>query len=258
MVCLVLRIANPDWPLIVQGAGWILVNALFAIPGLILMFPLTLLTFSGVTIHDYPFWMLETFAWAFWALSIYVTMGFYYRAPSQGQSRRFVSSVISGFGSTILVGAGWVLGISVLGYVSIAWYLFTWDCVQWNTDAFFITARAETVTDCLDAGFDLNARNNIDETPLHHAAQFNASPAVIGILLDAGADLNARTEDGWTPLHVAARYNGNPVVIAMLLGAGADPNARTGDGGTPWDFAQENDALEGTDALQLLNDARFQ
>ena len=60
MFCLVLRIANPDWMLIVQDDGWMLLNLLFAIPSFILMSPLMLLPFSGVTIHDYPFWMPET------------------------------------------------------------------------------------------------------------------------------------------------------------------------------------------------------
>ncbi len=60
MFCLVLRIANPDWMLIVQDDGWMLLNLLFAIPSFILMSPLMLLPFSGVTIHDYPFWMAET------------------------------------------------------------------------------------------------------------------------------------------------------------------------------------------------------
>ena len=56
---------------------------------------------------------------------------------------------------------------------------------------------------------------------------------------------------------MAAVFNSNPAVIVALLDAGADPGARTEAGETPWDLAQENDALEGTDALQRLNDARF-
>ena len=327
MVCLAILIGNPDWPFM-SNVGWALLNGLFIFPGLIAIVPLMFLTFGLINIHDYPVWMPETFGWIFWALSIYVALGFYYRAPSQGQSMRFVSSVINRFAGTMMVGAGVVLGIYVLGYVFIAWHLGTTDCDQWNTDGFFITARAETVTDCLHAGADLNARSEFlgetplhaagsnanpaviaalldagadpnarseyGETPLHKAASYNANPAVIMAVLDAGADPSARNEagwtplhqamgvfytdnsaviatllaagadpnaragNGWTPLHVAARYNGNPAVIAALLNAGADPSALDEAGDTPWDLAQENDAMEGTDALQRLNDAQFQ
>ena len=64
-------------------------------------------------------------------------------------------------------------------------------------------------------------------TPLHFAAHFTASPAVIVALLGAGADPNARNDDGWTPLHQAALNNTNPDITAALLRAGADPTAKT-------------------------------
>ena len=76
-------------------------------------------------------------------------------------------------------------------------------------------------------------------------------------LLEAGADLEARNENGWTPLHKAARYSGHPGRIVALLKAGADLEARTELGNTPWDLAQENASLDETDVSQLLNDARF-
>ena len=166
------------------------------------------------------------------------------------------------------------------------------DCADWNDTFFFDAAEAPDVTRCLqsgadpnardedgwtplvsaatftsnpavivallNAGADPNARTDDGETPLLGATAFTVNPAVIVALLDAGADPNARTDDGWTPLHWAARLTDNSAVIVALLDAGADPNARDEDGWTPWDMAQENDALDGTDALRWLNDARFQ
>ena len=64
------------------------------------------------------------------------------------------------------------------------------------------------------------------------AAQYNARPAVTAALLDAGADLEARDEAGETPLHRAAGNYDNPAVMTTLLDAEADPNARDEDGRT--------------------------
>ena len=165
------------------------------------------------------------------------------------------------------------------------------DCANWHTAAFFEVAEVLDVTHCLQAGADpnagagsgfpllhvaaantenpavivallkagadLKARGFSGGTPLHHAVFHNTNLAVTGALLEAGADLEARNENGWTPLHMAARYSGHPGRIVALLEAGADLNARTELGNTPWDLAQENASLEGTDASQRLNDARF-
>ena len=53
-----------------------------------------------------------------------------------------------------------------------------------------------------------------------------ATPKDIANCLQAGADLNARldTEES-TPLHLAARHSEDSAVIAALLNAGASPNA---------------------------------
>jgi len=78
------------------------------------------------------------------------------------------------------------------------------------------------------------------ETELHRAAG-NQEPATVKALLDAGADVDARDETGATPLHVAAS---SPIsgwrglkrqekVIALLLDAGAAVDALDDDGSTP-------------------------
>ena len=65
-------------------------------------------------------------------------------------------------------------------------------------------------------------------TPLHMAAGFSESPAIVVALLDAGAGVKARGADGLEPVHFAAWSNKNPAVITALLNAGANFNAQAG------------------------------
>ena len=64
-----------------------------------------------------------------------------------------------------------------------------------------------------------------DVTPLHLAAAWTRDPAVIPLLVEAGADVNARDDRGFSPLHAAARLNENEAVIRALLAAGAELDA---------------------------------
>ena len=124
----------------------------------------------------------------------------------------------------------------------------------------------------LAAGAKVNARSLIGTTPLHHAALANDNPAIITALVNAGADITAPLEaragvdvrfpfswtPGWTPLHFAAFRNNNPAVIWTLIGLGADAAARDADGKTPWDYAQDNEALEGTDIWRRLREGSLE
>ena len=58
------------------------------------------------------------------------------------------------------------------------------------------------------------------------AADNTSKPEVIATLINAGADVNAKDNKGFTPLMTAAMMNPNPEVIAALVKAGADVNAK--------------------------------
>ena len=75
------------------------------------------------------------------------------------------------------------------------------------------------------------------------------------MLLDAGADLNARNNDDSTPLHIAARWGRNPAVIIALLEGGADPKQRNDEGVLPYEWALKNKHFIGTEVLLRLKDA---
>ena len=53
------------------------------------------------------------------------------------------------------------------------------------------------------------------------------------------------------------RGTGDPGVVQALLAAGTELEARNSACPTPWNLAQENEALQGTDAYWRLNEARF-
>ena len=56
-------------------------------------------------------------------------------------------------------------------------------------------------------------------------------------LIEAGADVNAREDQGWTPLHFAAKDSGNLEIVRALLDAGAEVDAENADGEPPLSLA---------------------
>ena len=116
----------------------------------------------------------------------------------------------------------------------------TVNCDGWNTNAFFKTASAGTVTACLEAGDDLEERaSDAWTTPLHGAA-VSKNSAVVAALLEAGADVAARDNEGRTPLHYAGDSGGTSAVVAALLEADADVAAQDNEGRTPLHYAGDS------------------
>lgn len=84
--------------------------------------------------------------------------------------------------------------------------------------------HAEFAALLLNAGADVDARNEEGAMPLHLAAQYGHDD-VARVLLAANATVEARRIAGLTPLHVAAAH-GRFAVVKRLLAAHADVNAR--------------------------------
>ena len=111
--------------------------------------------------------------------------------------------------------------------------------------------EVEAIGLLIEAGANVNARENHGLTPLHYAAFRNAVEAIES-LVKAGADIKAREkEGGCTPLHSAARNNAVEA-IESLVKAGADIKARDTGGWTPLYDAVSNNAVEAIFSLVNL------
>lgn len=81
----------------------------------------------------------------------------------------------------------------------------------------------EAVKRLVQAGFPLNAFDEISKTPLHYAAE-NGHIEVVKFLIEAGADVNAHEESkiGNTPLREIAG-NCSYEMAKIFVDAGSDP-----------------------------------
>ncbi len=108
----------------------------------------------------------------------------------------------------------------------------------------------EEVKTLLEAGADVNAKNNAGGTALMQAAGSRRDNSTVRVLLDAGADVDAKANDGVSALMVAT--NGHTDSVRALLDAGADVNAKANHGLTALMGAAANGR---TDSVRALLDA---
>lgn len=100
----------------------------------------------------------------------------------------------------------------------------------------------DVIKNALDSGISINAQDEHNWTPLHHAAWAKLTEAA-AFIVKSGGDVNARDKLDRTPLHWAA-VTDKIELLNILLDAGADVNARTKSGQTPLQEASHKIYLE--------------
>ena len=102
----------------------------------------------------------------------------------------------------------------------------------------------------INAGADVNSKDNNDRTPLRWAACID-NINIVKLLLNAGADVNSKDNNNRTPL-LEAVQNNNMDIVKLLLDAGADVNSKDNNNRTPLLEAVQNNNM---DIVKLLLDA---
>lgn len=102
--------------------------------------------------------------------------------------------------------------------------------VDIHTATFF--ANHEAVKQHIEAGTDLNQKDQFGSTSLHVAVTFGRKDIAMS-LIDADADLSVKNPQGSTPLHVASFFCRTEIVKA-LLAKGADKSIQDNYGSTPY------------------------
>lgn len=135
--------------------------------------------------------------------------------------------------------------VSSGGNVNIVRMLFEKcpEAIHWTNSygatPLHVAATSEVVKFLIEKGAQVDARDNLNRTPLFEAA--GARSPFLSLIFDRVKDksiVNLRdSESGETPLHRAALY-GKPQNVQLLVANGADVNAKNFAGKTVLDVAQ--------------------
>ncbi len=87
----------------------------------------------------------------------------------------------------------------------------------------------------MEKGADPNARDELQQTPLHWAAQAGRTE-LARLLIEKGAEIQTKDYRKWTPLHRAAEF-GHADLAQLLIEKGADLNAKDRSQRTPLHWA---------------------
>lgn len=107
--------------------------------------------------------------------------------------------------------------------------------------------RTQIIKQLIDAGAEIDVRDNDWQTPLH-AAAINDYSDVVQLLIDAGADIDAADDSEDTVLHHAV-YSGKPSTVALLIKSGVRLNCKNSRGLTPLAYAKWKGLTELTELL---------
>ncbi|RAV98972.1 ankyrin repeat domain-containing protein [Pseudochryseolinea flava] len=113
-----------------------------------------------------------------------------------------------------------------------------------------ITENIDAVKQHIKAGSDINAKDPFGgSSPLISAVLFDKRE-IAKVLIDAGADLNFKNNDGSTALHVGAFFC-RPELVKVLLDKGADKTIKNKYGSTPYESvaAPFNDVKDAYDMM---------
>ncbi len=94
----------------------------------------------------------------------------------------------------------------------------------------------EIVKMLVEAGADVNAGDNENDTPLHISAMDTSKAAISYYLLEHGASVNYEDQFKTTPFHFAA-IGGDIALISLMLDKGANVNAANANRITPLCYA---------------------
>lgn len=86
------------------------------------------------------------------------------------------------------------------------------------------------ITQHIQAGTDLDKKNQFGSTPLNTAITFGKTDAAKA-LIEAGVDINKKNSDGATPLHIAAFFC-RADIVEVLLSKEADKSLKNNFGST--------------------------
>ncbi|XP_040591396.1 inactive serine/threonine-protein kinase TEX14 isoform X3 [Mesocricetus auratus] len=96
----------------------------------------------------------------------------------------------------------------------------------------------------------VDGENSAGQTGLFLSALLGHT-STVRLLLASGANPNHRCLDGSTPMHAGA-FSGRALVLWLLLQAGGDLRLRDQQGRTPRDWAEQGDAKQSWEVLELL------
>jgi CubicO group peptidase (beta-lactamase class C family) len=97
-----------------------------------------------------------------------------------------------------------------------------------------LQGNVEAIRQYIEAGTDLNQKDEYGSTPLIIATTFGKTE-VAKALIEAGADMEIRDTNGSTPLHIAAFF-GRTDIVRALLDKGANKYSRNNSGSTALDI----------------------